>query len=290
LNDNYFRPYPGYGNIPQQIFEGNSSYHSLQVQVNRRFSRGVQFGVAYTHSKAMDYAEGDSTASPSGTSNQVALYLNRRVLNYGLASYDRPNILTFHFLWDVPKLSRLLPYPVIRAVFDGWQLSDITSFISGQPLTVTMTTNPTVNFTGGGDAVRPLMVGNPNLSGSERTFSQWFNVAAFAEPIPINPSTCTSSGCPAITVGNIGNMPTFPIRGPGVNNWNTSVFKNFIIKERLFFQFRAEAYNTFNHTQFQGVDNAIQFNAAGVNTRASSGQITSTRDPRIMQLAVRVTF
>jgi hypothetical protein len=198
--------------------------------------------------------------------------------------------LTFHFLYDVPRLSRVLPNPLIRALFDGWQIADITSFVSGAPLAVSMTTQPTVNFTGGGDAVRPLMVGNPILPSGERTIDQWFNVGAFAEPTPIDPRTCTTSGCPAVTVANIGNMPRYPIRGPGRNNWNTSVFKNFQLKERILVQFRAEAYNTFNHTQFAGVDTTIQFNPAGQNIRSSSGQITSARDPRIMQFALRLTF
>ena len=268
-----------------QVFDGNSSYHSLQLQLDRRFAKGVQFGVVYTRSKAMDYAEGDST-----TSGGVATYLNRRVWDYGVAGYDRPNVLTFHFLYDVPRLSSLLPNPIVKAVFDGWQVSDITSFISGAPLGITMTTSPTVNFTGGGDGARPLMVGNPNLSSDARNFYSWFNVAAFAEPTPIDPKTCTVNGCPAITVQNIGNMTKYPIRGPGVNNWNTSVFKNFVIKERLRCQFRAEAYNTFNHTQYSGVDTTIQFNAAGQNIRASTGNITSARDPRIMQFALRVNF
>src|SRR6185369_5662195 len=107
----------------------------------------IQFGVVYTRSKAMNYAEGDSTTGANG----VAKTLDRKVWNYGLAGYDRPNILTFHFLYDVPRLSRLLPNAVVKAVFDGWQISNITSFISGAPLAVSMGTSPTVNFTGGGD-------------------------------------------------------------------------------------------------------------------------------------------
>jgi hypothetical protein len=290
LNDNYFRPYLGYNGTPQQIFQGNSSYHSLQAQVVRRFASGVQFGAVYTRSKALDYAEGDSTTSPSGTSNAVATYLNRKVWNYGLASYDRPNILTFYFLWDVPKLSRLLPNPLVKAVFDGWQVSDITTFESGQPMTVSAGTNPSVNLVGGGDGWRPIMVGNPNLSGGQRSFNQWFNVAAFAEPTAISPASCTSSGCPPVTVANIGDMPYAPIRGPGTNNWNTSIFKNFSIRERFLFQFRAEAYNTFNHTQWSGVNTTITYNQLGQNINASAGQITSTRDPRILQLALRLRF
>ena len=293
LNDNYFRPYPGYNGVPQQIYQGNSSYHSLQVTANRRFARGVQFGLSFTHSKAMGYADGDSTSTsgtPTGSSNVVAMYLNRRVWNYGLVSYDRPNVLTINFLYDVPRLSRVLPNPLVKAVFDGWQISNITSFIPGSPMTVSMSANPAVNFTGGGDGARPIMVGNPNLSGSDRSFYQWFNVAAFAEPLQYSKGVCPASGCPPLSIDNIGNMTQYPIRGPGRNNWNTSVFKNFRIKERLNCQFRAEAYNTFNHTQYSGVDNAIQFNAAGINTRASSGNITSARDPRIMQFAMRIIF
>ena len=203
LNDNYFRPYPGYGNIPQQIFVGNSSYHSLQVQAHRRFSRGIYFGVVYTRSKAMDYAEGDST-----TSVAVPTYLNRVTYDYGVAGYDRPNILTFHFLYDVPRLSRLVPNKIVGAVFDGWQISDITSFISGAPSTISMTTSPSVNFTGGGDPTRALMVGNPK---GPQTFDEWFNVAAFAEPIAVNPKTCTNSGCPPMTYLNSGDAPQMPI-------------------------------------------------------------------------------
>jgi hypothetical protein len=293
LNDNYFRTYMGYGGIPQQIFEGNSSYHSLQVTANRRFSKGLQFGVSFTHSKAMSYAEGDSTSTsgtPGGSSNEVAHFIDRKFWNYGLASYDRPNILTFHFLWDIPRLSRVLPNPVVRAVFDGWQLSDITSFLPGSPLSVTMNTSPTVNFFSEGDGARPLLVGNPNLPHGQRSVTTWFNQSAFAEPIPITAAQCASGACPPITWANFGNTPRGVIRGPGRNNWNTSIFKNFRITEKLRAQFRAEAYNAFNHTQFNAVDTTIQYNAAAVNTRASTGNVTSARDPRIMQFALRITF
>jgi hypothetical protein len=293
LADNYIRPFQGYGTIPQQIFEGNSSYHSLQVSLNRRFSHGLQFGVAFTHSKAMGYADGDSTSTsgaPTGASNTVARFLDRKIANYGLMSYDRPNVLTFHFLWDVPKLGRLVPNPVVKAIFDGWQISDITSFIPGSALNISMTTNPTVLFWSEGDGGTPLMIGNPNLPRDQRSATRWFDASAFAEPIPITAAQCASGTCPAWTYGNVGNAPSNIIRGPGRNTWNTSVFKNFRIRERLTVQFRAEAYNTFNHTNFNAVDTTIQYNAAGVNTRSSTGNVTSARDPRIMQFALRINF
>ena len=94
---------------------------------------------------------------------------NRVNYDYGLAGYDRPNIFTFHFLYDVPRLSRLVPNGIVRAVFDGWQISDITSFISGAPSTISITTSPTA-LLGGGDPLRTLMMGNPN---GPKTFDQW---------------------------------------------------------------------------------------------------------------------
>jgi hypothetical protein len=282
LNDNFFRPYMGYGNIPEQIFEGNSSYHSLQLQAHRRLSKGLLFGVVYTRSKAMDYAEGDSTTSAS-----VASYLNRATYSYGVAGYDRPNIFTFHFTYDVPRLTQVVKNKLVGIVFDGWQVVDVTSFISGAPSTISMGTSPSVNFVGGGDPVRALMVGDPN---GPKTFNQWFNVSAFAEPVAINPKLCTNSGCPQMTWVNFGDAPIMPIRLPGVNNWNTALLKNFSFRERWKFTFRAEAYNTFNHTQFSSVNTTITFNASGVNTNAQAGQVTAARNPRIMQLALRLQF
>ena len=94
--------------------------------------------------------------------------------------------------------------------------------------------------------------------------------------------------CPALTLANIGDAPQMPIRGPGVNNWNTSLFKNFDVKERLHFQFRAEAYNTFNHTQFSTVNTSLTFNASGVNTNAQAGR-TGNGDPQAPSYAVSLT-
>jgi hypothetical protein len=153
-----------------------------------------------------------------------------------------------------------------------------------------MTTNPTVPFFAEGDGARPLLVGNPLIPAGQRTADSWFNFGAFAEPIPLTTAQCASGSCPAINWWNVGNTPRGVIRGPGRNNWNTSLYKRIKVTERFQLQFRAEAYNLFNHTQFNAVDTQIQYNAAGVNTRTSTGNVTSARDPRIMQFAVRVEF
>lgn len=261
LPDNFFRPYPGYGNIPYMTNDANSSYHSLQSQVKRRFSRGLQFGASWTWAKNMGYTG-------------AATYNSWPVWNYGKLDVDRTHVFTLHYLWDIPKLSQIKSNKITRSVFDGWQLSGITSFISGQPTGVSISASPTVNFTGGGDGARPIMIANPVLPKSERTFYRYCNTDAFAEP----------------AIGDRGNAPVEVFRGPGVNNWNTSLFKNFKVSERLSFQLRGEAYNTFNHTQFSAVNTSLQFNAQGKQINAQAGRLTAARDSRIIQVALRVRF
>jgi hypothetical protein len=87
-----------------------------------------------------------------------------------------------------------------------------------------------------------------------------------------------------------GNAPKYSFRGPGINNWDTSLFKNFSLTERLRGQFRAEFYNVFNHTNFSGVDTAAKFNAAGAQTNLTFGQYNAAQFPRRVQLALRLTF
>jgi len=105
LPDNFMRPYPGFGSIGYLEPASSSSYHSLQVQANRRFSRGLQFGASWTWSKAMDYTDGDT-----GT---VATYVPLRVWNYGKAGYDRTHILAINWLWDLPPASKLVNNVVV---------------------------------------------------------------------------------------------------------------------------------------------------------------------------------
>src|SRR5206468_13098689 len=112
------------------------------------------------------------------------------------------------------------------------------------------------------------------LPASQRTIDRWFNTAAFARPAQ----------------GDHGNAGSMVARGPGINNWNMSLFKNVKVGGHANVQFRAEAYNVFNHTQFQTVNTTPQFDAAGNQVSQAFGQVTGTRDPRIMQFALRLTF
>ena len=131
-----------------------------------------------------------------------------------------------------------------------------------------------MDLTGGGDGWRPVVVGNPTLPSDQRTFDHWFNTAAFARP----------------AAGTIGDAPSVVARGPGMNNWNMSLFKNVKAGDRANLQFRLEAYNVFNTPQFSTVNTTVKFDAQGNQVNGDFGRIVAARDPRIMQFALRVTF
>ncbi|MBI4875321.1 MAG: carboxypeptidase regulatory-like domain-containing protein [Acidobacteria bacterium] len=261
----FLGPIAGYNNVNYREFAATSNYNSLQVTVNRRFRRGFQFGAAWTWSKAMDFNDNDT--------DSVSTLVPVRVWNYGLASFDRTHILKANWLWDVPKT----PWkePVLKMVFNGWQVSGIATFISGAPLGIGYGTTVATDTTGSPtDGARIVVTDNPVLPKCERSFSRNFRTEVFQVP----------------QQGTIGNAARSLIRGPGINNWDTAVFKNFPIREPIRLQFRWEMYNAFNHTQFSGLDTTARFDPTGKQTNARFGEFTTARNPRQMQFALRFYF
>ncbi len=289
LPDNFFRPYPGYGTINMQYFNLTSNYNSLQAQLTRRFHDGLEFGVAYTWSRAMDY-----TDSYNGT---VALYQNLRAWNYGPAGWDHRNNFVANYLWSLPKASRLWDNFVTRSVLDNWQISGIASYLSGAPAsfatpgntTPGFTTNNGANITGGGDGARLVLSGDP-MHGAPHTFNHWFNGNVVSVPVAGVPATKTT---PAV-MGQAGNARYRNFFLPGDTNFDTALFKNFPLEQRATIQFRLETYNTFNHAEF----NSVNANATFANANSSStpqtnalfGQLNGTEAPRYLQLALRINF
>jgi hypothetical protein len=266
LTNNFLRPYVGYGAIYTQSFGSSSNYNSLQVTARRRFARTFQFGAAWTWSKAMDFNDADTTT--------VESIVNPKQYYYGLASFDRTHTVSLNYIYELPKG----PWhnAVVSRVLDGWELSGITQFQSGAPLGATMTTTTGEDITGTASlSPRVNLIANPVLPRGQRTFNQDFNTAALALP----------------AVGTLGDAaPTF-FRGPGIENWDLSLLKNFTLYERLHFQLRAATFNTFNHTQFTTVNTAAQFNpATGAQINAKLGAFTAAGDPRQMQLGIRLQF
>jgi len=157
-------------------------------------------------------------------------------------------------------------------------MSGITTFMSGAPsgVTLSLTSGNANNWSGStSDASRPNVIANPVIPKSERTFDHNINTGAFALP----------------SQGTWGNAPKDSFRGPGTNNWDISMFKNFRLTERFKAQFRCEGYNLFNHTQFSSLDANARFdNKTGAAANPLFGQFTASRLPRRMQLALRILF
>lgn len=265
LPQDFLRPYPGLGNLPYITYDATSNYNSLQVQAHRRFVKGFIINGVWTYSKTM-------STSDSGA---VSKYLNERARYYGPAAFDRTHVVNVNWIYDIPKMSKLWANPFSRLVLDDWQFTGITSFISGAPLGVNLTTTDGADITGSPtETPRPNQIASAVIPKSQRAEAAYFNTAAFARP----------------AVGTVGNAAKVVLRGPGINNFDLALYKNLILKERFRFQLRWETYNAFNHTQFNGVDTTALFNPAGLQTNARFGKLISAGNPRRMQLALKIVF
>ncbi len=290
--DTFLRPYLGFENVTLRSHHGTSNYNGLQVQLNRRYIGGFQFAVAYTFAKALGVADDDE--------QQFSSARPLRAWHYAPLAGTQTHNLVINYTWDLPKASKLLgDNALVRLLFDNWQLSGENAFASGDWSPVFMTTVDNFDFSGGtggnaGDAgggvrvVRPRVVGDPKPGGDANPGARggWVDASAFARP----------SGR-----GDVGDAPRYLFRGPGINNWNLSLFKNFPLGGRRALQFRAEAYNLLNHTQFggttvnsgtggQGIDNTLRYDAAGNQVNASFGDATAARAARIIQGSIRFSF
>jgi hypothetical protein len=268
LPDNFFRPYPGYGNVTYQENSGTSNYNGLHVALNRRFTGGIQFGVAYTWSKTMGLTDSDQQGLP--------MYRPYRIWNYGRLGFDQTHKMVINYLWELPKLSRVLPHPVVRHIFDNWEWNGVTTFSSGPPSGIGLSTVDNADLTGGGDGARVVVIAPPELPRSERTFNRRFNTEAFARPAR----------------GDFGNAPKDVFRLPGINNWDFTFLKKIPLgaTEGRYVQLRWEMYNALNHAQFRGVDTGARFDVNGNQVNSRFGQAISARFPRVMQAALHLYF
>jgi hypothetical protein len=288
--DNELRKYQGYGAINYYRFDDSSNYHSMQTSLNRRFGTRLTIGGFWTWSKTMDFGEAGPGPAGGGSPDFMP-----DSLFYGRSSGDHTHNVMANFTYMVPGLSsRMGNNGFARQVFDGWQFSGIVSMVSGAPQGVNFTVvgGPPPDFTGSDAApTRADLIGNPILSDPTGIQSK-LNGDAIALPKYGDPNlggTCVY-GDP-FTCG-FGNAPRDVFRGPGTNNWDLSLFKNFQLgsNEARSLQFRWETYNTFNHTQYNSVDAMAMFNPAGVQINNTLGQYNNASAARKMVLALKLKF
>ncbi len=253
-NVNQVRPYLGYSAIDEYYNGGNSNYNSLQASLRSDSYHGLTLQASYTYSHAIDDVSGDVPGNAH--QDAYAAYLER-----GNSDYDRTQMLILSYIYNIPSPSS---QRVVRAIFGNWQLSGISTFETGTPLNITLSGD---NAGIGGAPYRPDLIGNPALGGGSQL--EWFNSAAFAQP----------------PLGAFGNAGRNVVRSAGINNTDASLFRTFpgILKlESSGLQFRAEFYNIVNH---------VNFSSFGTTFGSPNfGQATAARDPRTIQLGLRLYF
>jgi hypothetical protein len=256
---NAVRPYKGFVvvNSIQNWF--NSNYNSLQVSADKRFKGGSLIRLSYTFSHALTDNQSDRSTAPQSIYNRAA--------DYGPSQLDRRQILSLNYVYELPFFRNQSGF--MGHALGGWQFSGITSFASGSPFTVTTSgVDPgALGFLGSSSSGgRPDLITKPSLIPSARTRLKWFETGAFAF-------------APA---GRPGTSPRGVIVGPGYQKWDMTLSKRFKFTERMNLQFRTEAYNVFNHTNFLGLSTAF----GAVNF----GQVTTDRGPRLVQFAFKLTY
>jgi hypothetical protein len=277
LPANFLRPYRGYGDILFSEFAGFSDFDSLQMSFNRRYSRGLRFGASYSLSWIKNVGTaGNTPVSPPNNNPTVNPFLDVESRNYGDAG--RRHNLAVNYSYDIPALSQHWDHAVVRAVFDNWQISGITSALSGQPLFIGYSIAGVSDLTGGvgaGVDTRVDITCDPNLSRGERTPDRAFATECVAPP--------------PLSTNRVGTAVD-EILGPGYLNWDITFAKYVPFGTGKRVTFRVELYNAFNNVQFSAVQTNATFNAAGQQTNTTFGNYTAARDARRIQLTFRVDF
>jgi hypothetical protein len=252
LTANFYRPYLGWGTIAPMEMMANSNYNSLQVSLRITAWKNLTLNSSYTWSHAFDIIDGELFSNISNP-------LDAR-WDYGQAGYDRRHISVTSFIYQFPFF-RSSPNRAVKALLGGWELSGILSLQSGGPLSVSLGQD---NLgLGGGTANRADQVSAVSYP---KTRQQWFSTASFARPAALQWS----------------NQQRNTVRGPGRNNWNMALFKAFQFTESAKLEFRAETFNTFNHTQWTNPNTSV--------TSSSFGTISGTYSPRNLQLGAKIMF
>lgn len=250
INANALRPYPGYASINWYVTGSNSIYNSLQLQVKRQIKGGGLLNFSYTWARAIT----DASAYNENPMDSYNFKAER-----GLATYHRAHVAVISYIYPLPFWRTGAEW--YKHVLGGWQISGVTTFNTGLPQNLSI--NPDQAGIGQ-TAQRPNVVGDWQQGGGKRL--QWFNTSAFALP----------------AAGTFGNLGRNVIIGPGTNNWDAALMKNFSIKERVNFQFRAEFYDAPNHLSWWSVGTTLG--------TSNFGQITGATDPRTMQFGIRMGF
>ncbi|HWZ81173.1 MAG TPA: carboxypeptidase regulatory-like domain-containing protein [Terriglobales bacterium] len=273
-NADFFRQYTGYGDITRLQFASSSTYHALQTSVRHTIG-GLQLNFSYTYSHSIDDSSDRFDSAFTDSFNPS--------LNRASSSFDERHVLNFSYVWDLPFFKQP---GLANKILGGWQYSGITTFATGTPYSVIFAGDNAGVANGVGSTSRADLVGDKyaiQQSPLDNNSPLFANPAAFAPP-------------QGLTFGNSGRNS---LVNPHRTNFDMALFKHFKFNEWASFEFRAEAYNIFNHTQWLPVagdaGSGASNNASGVNTFSTdptSGflRTAGAHNPRILQLGAKFIF
>lgn len=250
--------------------DGNGTYHSFQLALNRRFSSGLQFQASYTLSKAIDDVS-QQLGSEGASAPQNTTQFDNRKAGRSFANWDVRNNFSFNFTWDLPFGSGTTG--AARQLASGWTINSILTFTDGSPFTVTTGANFSRDATNNSAEYVKQAPGGSNNPVLGEDHTEWFDVTAFVPP----------------ELGTYGDVSRNTVRGPGFSSVDFSVVKLFPIREEMRFQFRAEFFNLFNRPNW-GRPNSLLFNTSG-GRLGSAGRIVDTvNTSRQIQFALKFLF
>ncbi len=251
------RPIPQMSAFNTIRWDGWATYHALTFKVTRRISEGLMLDANWTWSHSIDDA-----SDPGPTLSEINLPqdVNNMAAEKASSSFDHRHRLVVAFVYEIPLAKQKTGW--LHAALAQWSASGDFTAQAGAPFTVNVSTDQ-ANI-GAGPAQRPNVNGNPN--NGPHTADQWFNTSAFSLP----------------ALFTFGSAPRNAVLGPGLTEFDLALHKQFRVTERTNLQFRAEAYNLFNHPNFN-IPNRLAFTA-------NFGRITSSQDPRQLQFALRLGF
>jgi len=278
---NQFRTYQGYTTISEEVNNTNGGYNGLQAGVRIQNRWGFSGELDYTYSHEIDITSGD-----------LATVSNPWNLKYdkGSGTLDRRNMFSANYIYKLPFFAK--SNGLVHSIIGGWEVAG--TFIDEGGLISTVTGEGGVPGSsnswdsvglGGGYTVRPNLSGKMDYPKSR---TEWFDVNKFSNVVP------QWQGGPNMGFGDAGKDA---VVGPGRVNFTTSLYKSFAITERAHFELRFESFNTFNHTEPNGVNSGYspQSSSTGLpsSTLASGytfGQINGTWDPRNLELGGKFVF
>lgn len=312
-------PFQGVGinGFFQNQSTAQSSYHSLQASMTKRFSKGVQALAAYTWAKSIDNASGQGGGAGFGgvvnpgavgeTSSILGNQFDNRA-NRGVSDFDRTHRFVLSGLWELPNPAFVQNSKAARLLFGDWQVAGIFTIMSGLPIDIVDTGAGSFYGLSGGSA--PLARANYASGATRATATSnvptgyYFNPLAFARPVVLAGQPIASSGG-QVTAGaagtDIGSIGRNILRGPRQKNTDFSLIKRFRIDEAHNVEFRAEFFNIFNQVNLAnpvsdlnavpGSGGSLNATTGAVVNPGSFGRIISaTNNPRLIQFAVKFNY